>query len=492
MSPSIKLKLPVLKAIRRPPMAVPAPSATPAPGAAAASPVIAGSRTRPLWFDGRFLAAQDVEREQFFFLRRQAELGRAGGFGVIHGLMVDRGAQPGQTPESGTIVIHAGVGVTPGGSLVMLRTDLTIHLSDLPDEQNLNEKFGLDATPQQPARTRTGVYVIGLRPAQFTANPVSSYPANLQDARVTRDGDVIEATAVTLIPYPNPVNQYDAGLQQAALARQIFVGGAAGAASDSVLPLAMAGIDRDEIQWIDCYLARRDNGPQYEGVTLGLADTTVQQAFLLQYDAMLRSIVAAHPTAAFQAIDYFQALPPAGRFPLACINASNFTQTFFPQQMNVQLSAIPADELPAVLEDSLSLAPIDLTLVANYYSNLSVHALVPIPRASFASQQSSLPPTPLSPLLPAAAATRQPIRLLQLLPKLPPLPTTTPPPATTPPPTGWPTTLAGQTYGFYALRRNQPVFVDFSTVFAGPTTTTPAPTTTPPPTTTPGPTTTAH
>ena len=51
--------------------------------------------------------------------------------------------------------------------------------------------------------------------------------------------------------YPNPVNGYDTSLQQAALARQIFAAGNSGALSDSLLPLAMIGIDRNAIQWID-------------------------------------------------------------------------------------------------------------------------------------------------------------------------------------------------------------------------------------------------
>ena len=45
-------------------------------------------RTRPLWFDGRFLKAQDLNQEQNYFLTRQADLAFATGTGVIKGLMV--------------------------------------------------------------------------------------------------------------------------------------------------------------------------------------------------------------------------------------------------------------------------------------------------------------------------------------------------------------------------------------------------------------------
>ena len=40
-------------------------------------------RKRPRYFDGRFLAARDLTREQTYFLTRQADLGRAGGSGVV-------------------------------------------------------------------------------------------------------------------------------------------------------------------------------------------------------------------------------------------------------------------------------------------------------------------------------------------------------------------------------------------------------------------------
>ena len=42
-------------------------------------------RRRPFYFDGRFLAAADLVRDQDYFLTRQADLGRAGGAGVVGG-----------------------------------------------------------------------------------------------------------------------------------------------------------------------------------------------------------------------------------------------------------------------------------------------------------------------------------------------------------------------------------------------------------------------
>jgi hypothetical protein len=132
----------------------------------------------------------------------------------------------------------------------------------------------------------------------------------------------------------------------------------------------------------------------------------------------LQSIVAARQSGGlksnFAATDFFQALPPAGPFPLDGIDTNLFTQVFFPQQMDVRLSIIPTDELPALVQDSMSLPPIDLTLPATAFANLSVFALIPVPRNVFASLKNSLPDTPLQPTLPQLLANRSPIQLLKL------------------------------------------------------------------------------
>jgi len=427
------------------------------------SVVLDSRRARPLWFDGRFLAASDLEREQNYFLQRQADLGQAAGFGVMHGLLVSRGPSTGQPPSAETIVIGAGDGITPAGELVMLPSDLTIQLSDLAEEESLNLQFGLSTMPQQPARTRTGLYVIALRPVEFTANPITSYPTSISGPRTTHDGDIVEATAVSLVPYTNPVNNSDPTQQQAAVARQVFLTGNAGALSDSLLPLAMISIQRGAINWIDPYMVRRDSGPQNISARFGLTDPATQQAFLLQYNTQLQAAIATRQSSGlngnFAATDYFQALPPAGPFPLDAINVVDFSQTFFPQQMDVRLSVIPADELPALVEDGMSLPPIDLTLAGDAYANLAVFALIPVPRNIFASLKSSLPDTPLNPTMPQVLANRTPIQLLRLFQGSVNL-TPVPPVANS----AWRMAIGTQKFGFYVRRRSEAVYVDFTTV----------------------------
>jgi hypothetical protein len=188
--------------------------------------VIDSERTRPYWFDGRFLAARDLQREQDYFLQRQADLGQAAGFGVIHGLWVDTPPANDPGSDADVLIIRSGLGVTPAGELVLMPSDLTVHLSDLPDEQNLDVQFNLSATPNTPLRTRSGLYVLALRPVEFTANPIASYPTSIQGTRTTHDGDIVEATAISLVPYPSPISwtrssSQDASLLRAALAANI-------------------------------------------------------------------------------------------------------------------------------------------------------------------------------------------------------------------------------------------------------------------------------
>ena len=236
-----------------------------------------------------------------------------------------------------------------------------------------------------------------------------------------------------------------------------------GTLSDSLLPLAVVSIQRGTINWIDPYLVRRDSGPLYSGVRFGLNDAAAQQAFLLQYNTQLQAVVATRQSsglkANFAATDFFQALPSAGPFPLDAIDTGAFSQVFFPQQMDVRLSLIPSDELPALVEDSMSLPPIDLTLPADAYANLAVLALIPVPRSLFASLKSSLPDTPLNPTMPQVLANRSPIQLLKLFQGAV---TFKPAPSTAN--SAWAIAIGSQKYGFYVRRRSEAIFVDFTTV----------------------------
>jgi hypothetical protein len=101
-------------------------------------------RWRPRWFDGRFLAASDLQAEQDYFLIRQADLGRASGTGIIDGLMVSE--------EAGTerLRIEPGAGVTDRGELIVLAEELVVAPANIPEIQRLDAAFGgMDGKPDR-------------------------------------------------------------------------------------------------------------------------------------------------------------------------------------------------------------------------------------------------------------------------------------------------------------------------------------------------------
>ena len=126
--------------------------------------IIDGINRRPLYFDGRFLAARDLTREQNYFLSRQAELGRALGTGVVSGLNVTQGA------NAFSISISPGQGVSQSGELLVAPSSITVELADIPKIQRLNQVSGLSQFPKTPERGRSGLFILALRAIEYTAS----------------------------------------------------------------------------------------------------------------------------------------------------------------------------------------------------------------------------------------------------------------------------------------------------------------------------------
>ncbi|MFN8444196.1 MAG: hypothetical protein U0175_25665 [Caldilineaceae bacterium] len=338
-----------------------------------------GRMRRPYYFDGRFLTAQDLTREQNYFLSRQADLGRANGFGVVSGLDVSISS------STRGLRISAGHGVTPLGELVLLTDPLEIDLLDLPTMQRLNAAFGLATIPKEIARNRTGLFIVALRPVEYTANPIGSYPTSISGKRTVEDGDIVEAVAISLIPYQDSGTPDENLSRRSEIARRIFVEQEAREFPAGVLPIAMIALNRGTIDWVDPYLVRREVGAEQQDILgLGYAPRALREAHVQQFNAQMAEIVAAAAGDAtklkFAAAEQFRCLPPVGRIPLATV-ATDFTQTFFPPEVNVDLSIVPQDELPMLIEEALTLPPIDLTLAGDEQESTSVLLLAPMTRA---------------------------------------------------------------------------------------------------------------
>lgn len=410
-------------------------------------------RRRPLYFDGRFLAARDLTREQGYVLSRQADLARAGGAGVVQGLAVRRGA------TATTIRIGTGHGVTPSGELVVLGHDLVVDLADVAQTQRLDTAFGIARIPAEAARSRTGLFIVALRPVEFTANPIASYPTSVTGTRSVEDGDIIEAAAVTLIPYPDDAAPSEMDERRARAALDVFVHGSQRGLPAGVLPLAMVGLDRAVVQWVDPFLVRREvGGERGDIVSVGIGRRALREAQVQQYEQHLREVLAqrqaANRGARFTASEHFFALPPVGRMPAGGLDPADFSQIYFPAQADVALSIIPEDEVSVLVEESLLLPPIDLTVADDELESTAILVLVPVERGETRRLQATLTSLtrPLVTAVPGLLARRRPIEALRgLVPRRlapPVLDTQSVVDA------AWRQTLAGKDLLWYVRRRN--------------------------------------
>jgi hypothetical protein len=371
-------------------------------------------RRRPLWFDGRFLDAQALNAEQNYFLARQSDFGRMAGFGVVTGLGVTS-----HPTKARTIAIEAGHGLTPSGNQVVLPQPLVVDLAAVAETQRLDASFGISAIPRASSFNRTGLYIVALRTVEYTGNPISAYPTHIDAPRTVHDGTVIEATAVSLIPYPDPGAGNELVQRRKHVAREIFFEESLKGQPEDVLPLAMVALDHGIIKWLDVFMVRREIGLRERKVWgLGLSPRPLRAAQLRQYDVHLQELQQSLGTASrIIASEHFSVLPPAGPMPVSGVNGGDFSHSFFPAEMDVELSIIPEDELPALLEDAMLLPPLDLSLSGEAQESTSVLVVMPVARHRFRSLSHSLPTLAreLTAAQPGMLAKRKPIIALNQL-----------------------------------------------------------------------------
>jgi len=371
-------------------------------------------RRRPLWFDGRFLDAQALNAEQNYFLARQSDYGRVAGFGVINGLAIQAHAE-----KARTIIIDAGHGLTPSGSQVVLPQQLTVDLASVAEGQRLDASFGISAIPKASPFNRTGLYIIALRTVEYTGNPTASYPTHVDAPRTVHDGSVIEATAVTLIPYPDTGAGTELDQRRSAVAREIFFEESLKGQPEDVLPLAMLALDHGIIKWLDLFMVRREIAQRERNVWgLGISPRPLRASHLRQYSVQLNEVQKnVGVSGRIIASEHFSVLPPAGPMPASGISGTDFSHNFFPAEMDVELSIVPEDELPALLEDSMLLPPLDMELSGDAQESTSVLVVMPVPRHQFRALSQRLPTLTreLQAAQPGMLAKRKPIVALNHL-----------------------------------------------------------------------------
>jgi len=408
-------------------------------------------RRRPLWFDGRFLDARALNAEQGYFLARHSDYGRIAGFGVITGLGVSVHAE-----RARTLVIDAGHGLTPSGAQVVLQEPVTVDLAAVADGQRLDASFGISAIPKASPFNRTGLYIIALRAVEYTGNPIAAYPTHVDSPRTVHDGSVIEATAVTLIPYPDSGAGTELEQRRSAIAREIFFEESLKGQPEDVLALGMLALDHGIIKWLDLFMVRREISQREHDIWgLGISPRPLRAAHLRQFSVQLEELQKnLGATGRIIASEHFNVLPPAGPMPASGISGTDFTYSFFPAEMDVELSIVPEDELPALIEDSMLLPPLDLELTGEAQESTSVLVVMPVPRHQFRGLSQSLPTLTreLRAAQPGMIAKRKPIVALNqllsrrlLVPALPEVLTAD---------SVWRSELSKQTRLWYLRRRN--------------------------------------
>lgn len=346
--------------------------------------VVDSRRVRPRYFDGRFLAARDLTAEQSYVLRRQADLARAAGWGVVSGLEVSAGS------NATHVRIAAGHAVAPSGEPVVLTQALDVNLFDLRRSEQLDAHLGLRTRGQAVTRGRSGAFVLAIRPVEYTANPRRGYPTSVTGTPTTEDHDIVEAAALTLVPWPQNLGG-SADVARRQLVRDVFYTQSGRGLNADLVPLAMVWLDGVAIRWIDVHLVRREaHASHQELLGLGTASRAVRIAAVRQYLDHLRSVSATAQGAAFAAHDAFEVLPPVGQVPLSAVDLVRFSQTFFPAETDIDVSFAPRDEIAALVEESLTLPAIDLHAGADVLAATAILLLVPVERADLRAFRSTL------------------------------------------------------------------------------------------------------
>jgi hypothetical protein len=307
-----------------------------------------------------------------------------------------------------------------------------LRLADIPRAEQLSARFGLGRIPHPPLRNRTGLFVLALRPVEFTAGPIGAYPTSITGTRTVEDGDIIEATAIVLVPWDDDGAADALQARRGRAAAAIFAAGGARALSSNVLPVAMVALQNNVVAWVDVPMVRRELGADRADLPgLGYAPRALRLAHLLQHQVHLADVLDANGGRSFAAREQFPVLPSAGPLPPGVIDSGDFTQRYFPPEMVVDFSIIPEDELPALVEEALTLPPIDLEAASDTLEATSILILAPVPRNEWRAVSTRLT-TRTRTLRPAAinlVATRKPLEILQKLriPRVPVVPVPTDP-----------------------------------------------------------------
>lgn len=369
------------------------------------------TRERTSWEEGMFVTSAQFLRDQSYVIARHADVGRAIGAGVITGLEVD---QPGDNPTA--LRVAPGLGLGGGGESIVLNEAVTLALADTALQKGLTKTAGMSESLKLISEARTGLFVLCASPVEYTSNPQAMYSTTAGGKRKLADSVVTEATLFTLVPFALGSGASSPQRRRAVAAHRVFIEGAMADLPPSSLPLAMLELDGNVLIWLDMPMVRRDAGAsRADAFGLGIVDTAARIAHSAQYEAQIAQMVASSPDQAVPASQRFDVLPPMGRMPAACVAQRApapglrpvLSHNWLPAEMPVELTALPEDEIDQLLEESLTMPPLDLRASADAMAQTPVTIIVPIPRAKWAEAPLEIVQQPLT-LEAAAPLGKQP------------------------------------------------------------------------------------
>lgn len=301
--------------------------------------------SRTYYFDGRLLTAADLIRDQQYLDRRLLDVGRGLGDGIVEGLDL--------ALSGSTLSVQPGVALSADGRTLQLDAPLLVDLDDRATLAALNAGEGSDGALHS-GRFTNGLYAVALGYAEQGSGSAEVFPRDFGAARGLNFDAIDEGVELRLVPLTVPAPPLPALAARALLARTLVGAGRL----DHWLPvdavaLGVLAIDGDAVLWCDPWLLRHPRRPD-------AALDGYQEDLLAHYRTLLAAVLAERAGASFHAGEHFHVLPPAGPLPRACVDPVRGQQTFFPAECRVQLVPLRADDMEAVLQSALALAPLDL------------------------------------------------------------------------------------------------------------------------------------
>jgi hypothetical protein len=278
--------------------------------------------------------------------------------------------------------VQPGIAVAPSGRVLQLSgAGLIINLQDSGAIADRNKG--------RYRRFNRGLYAVALKYAEVIDSVGEAYPADLAGRRRMQAGCYAEGVELALIPLNLTLPSGDSLAVRAALAQQLIGRGSRfDLATDEAIALGLIAIDDARPLWLDRGLLRRPLRPPTVGNAL-------QLDLAAHYHELFDEVVAARRAGGrqndFSAASYFRLLPPFGPLPRGAIDPVGGRQSYFPGDYDVTIAPVRRADLPAIIEESAHLAPMDLERDAD----ADIMVLVPLSDQAFALRARQLENQPL-------------------------------------------------------------------------------------------------